>query len=179
MPAQPPRTRQWSDLATTDFATLDLHRAIAVLPLGATEQHGPHLPLSVDANLAHSMVQAATAHLPADLPALFLPVQRIGYSPEHAAFAGTLSLKADTVMRLWSDIAESVLASGVRKLVLFNTHGGNVGLMDVVARDWRARLGNKRSWARCSTKLPIKSRMRRCICRLPLWRRLAAYKLAC
>lgn len=71
MPAQPPRTRQWSDLATTDFATLDLHRAIAVLPLGATEQHGPHLPLSVDANLAHSMVQAATAHLPADLPALF------------------------------------------------------------------------------------------------------------
>ena len=141
MPAQPPRTRQWSDLATTDFATLDLHRAIAVLPLGATEQHGPHLPLSVDANLAHSMVQAATAHLPADLPALFLPVQRIGYSPEHAAFAGTLSLKADTVMRLWSDIAESVLASGVRKLVLFNTHGGNVGLMDVVARDWRARLG--------------------------------------
>ena len=141
MPAQPPRTRQWSDLATTDFATLDLHRAIAVLPLGATEQHGPHLPLSVDANLAHSMVQAATAHLPADLPALFLPVQRIGYSPEHAAFAGTLSLKADTVMRLWSDIAESVLASGVRKLVLFNTHGGNVGLMDVVARDWRNRLG--------------------------------------
>ena len=141
MPAQPPRTRQWSDLATTDFATLDLQRAIAVLPLGATEQHGPHLPLSVDANLAHSMVQAATAHLPADLPALFLPVQRIGYSPEHAAFAGTLSLKADTVMRLWTDIAESVLASGVRKLVLFNTHGGNVGLMDVVARDWRARLG--------------------------------------
>jgi len=141
MPAQPPRTRQWSDLATTDFATLDLQRAIAVLPLGATEQHGPHLPLSVDANLAHSMVQAATAHLPADLPALFLPVQRIGYSPEHAAFAGTLSLKADTVMRLWTDIAESVLASGVRKLVLFNTHGGNVGLMDVVARDWRSRLG--------------------------------------
>ena len=141
MPVQPPRTRQWSDLATTDFATLDLQRAIAVLPLGATEQHGPHLPLSVDANLAHSMVQASTPHLPPDLPALFLPVQRIGYSPEHAGFAGTLSLKAETVMRLWTDIAESVLASGVRKLVLFNTHGGNVGLMDVVARDWRARLG--------------------------------------
>ena len=140
-PPLPPRTRQWSDLITTDFATLDLARAIAVLPLGATEQHGPHLPLSVDANLAHSMVAAATPHLPADLPVLFLPVQRIGYSPEHAAFAGTLTLKADTVMRLWTDIAESVSASGVNKLVLFNTHGGNVGLMDVVARELRTRLG--------------------------------------
>lgn len=140
MPVLPPRTRHWSDLTTTDFASLDLDRAIAILPLGATEQHGPHLPLSVDANLAHSMVQGAIAHLPADLPALFLPVQRIGFSPEHSAFAGTLSLKAETVIRLWTDIAESVLASGVRKLVLFNTHGGHVGLMDAVARDLRARL---------------------------------------
>lgn len=141
LPPRPPRTRQWSDLVTTDFASIDLARAIAVLPLGATEQHGPHLPLSVDANLAHSMAQVAAMHLPADLPALFLPVQRIGYSPEHAAFAGTLSLKADTVMRLWTDIAESVAASGVKKLVLFNTHGGQSSLLDVVARDWRMRLG--------------------------------------
>jgi creatinine amidohydrolase len=139
MSALPPRTRQWSDLTTTDFASLDLNRTIAVLPLGATEQHGPHLPLSVDANLAHSMVQAAT-HLPPDLPVLFLPVQRVGYSPEHAAFAGTLSLKAETVIHLWTDIAER---AGQRRaqLVLFNTHGGNTGLMDVVARDWRNRLG--------------------------------------
>jgi creatinine amidohydrolase len=141
LPKLPPRSRHWSDLITTDFATLDLARAIAVLPLGATEQHGPHLPLSVDANLAHSMVQIAATHLPPDLPALFLPVQRIGYSPEHTAFAGTLSLKAETVMRLWTDIAESVSASGVNKLVLFNTHGGHVGLMDVVARELRTRLG--------------------------------------
>ena len=141
LPPLPPRSRQWSDLVTTDFATLDLPRAIAVLPLGATEQHGPHLPLSVDANLAHSMVQAATHHLPPSLPVLFLPVQRIGYSPEHTAFPGTLSLKAETVIRLWTDIAESVAASGVNKLVLFNTHGGNVGLLDVVARDLRMRLG--------------------------------------
>jgi len=141
LPKLPPRSRHWSDLITTDFATLDLARAIAVLPLGATEQHGPHLPLSVDANLAHSMVQIAATHLPPDLPALFLPVQRIGYSPEHTAFAGTLSLKAETVMRLWTDIAESVSASGVNKLVLFNTHGGNVGLMDVVGRELRTRLG--------------------------------------
>ena len=137
----PPRSRQWSDLVTTDFESIDLFRVIAVLPLGATEQHGPHLPLSVDANLAHSMVEASARALPPELPVLFLPVQRIGYSPEHASFRGTLSLKADTVIRLWTDIAESVFASGVRKLVLFNTHGGNVGLLDVVARDLRSRLG--------------------------------------
>jgi creatinine amidohydrolase len=126
---------------TTDFASIDLQRTIAVLPLSATEQHGPHLPLSVDANLAHSMVDVCTHALPPDLPVLFLPVLRIGYSPEHSVFAGTLSLKAETVIRLWTEIAESVAASGVKKLVLFNTHGGNTSLMDVVARDLRSRLG--------------------------------------
>lgn len=137
----PPPARHWSDLVTTDFETLDRKRAIAVLPLGATEQHGPHLPLSVDANLAHGMVEAAIPHLPTGLPVLFLPVQRIGFSPEHAAFPGTLSLKAETVMRLWTEVAESVAASGITRLVLFNAHGGQVGLMDPVARDLRARLG--------------------------------------
>jgi len=133
--------RFWADLATTDFATLDRARAIAVLPVAATEQHGPHLPLSVDTDLVDGVVQASLAHLPADLPALFLPTQAVGYSPEHTAFAGTLSLKAETLIRLWTDIAESVAACGVKKLVLFNSHGGQVSLMDVVARDLRARLG--------------------------------------
>jgi creatinine amidohydrolase len=135
-------SRLWSDWTSADFATLERERerAIAVLPLAATEQHGPHLPLSVDADIAHGIVQAAIAHLPADLPALFLPVQHVGYSPEHTAYPGTLTLKAETVIRLWTEIAESVAASGVKKLVLFNTHGGNTGLLDVVARDLRARL---------------------------------------
>ena len=134
-------SRYWADLATTDFAALDRARAIAVLPVAATEQHGPHLPLSVDTDLVEGVVRASLPHLPADLPALFMPVQALGYSPEHAAFAGTLTLKAETLMRVWTDIAESVAAAGVKKLVLFNSHGGQVGLMDVVARDWRARLG--------------------------------------
>lgn len=134
-------SRFWADLATTDFAALDRARAIAVLPVAATEQHGPHLPLSVDADLVDGVVQACLPHLPADLPALFLPTQTVGFSPEHAAFAGTLTLKADTLIHLWTDMAESVAASGVKKLVFFNSHGGQVGLMDVVARDLRARLG--------------------------------------
>ena len=131
----------WSDLTHSDLAARDLSQAVAVLPVAAVEQHGPHLPLSVDADLADGIVAACAAQLPADSPVLFLPVQRVGYSPEHLGFAGTLSLKASTVMALWTDIAESVAASGVQRIVLFNTHGGNVGLMDVVARDWRTRLG--------------------------------------
>ena len=134
-------SRFWADLATTDFAALDRSRAIAVLPVAATEQHGPHLPLSVDTNLVDGVVQACLPYLSADLPALFLPTQTVGYSPEHTAFAGTLTLKADTLIRLWTDIAESVAASGVKKLVLLNGHGGQVSLMDVVARDLRTRLG--------------------------------------
>lgn len=133
--------RHWSDLSTADFATLDRERAIAVLPLAATEQHGPHLPLSVDTDLVNGVVAAALPHLPAGLPALFLPTQAIGFSPEHSRFAGTLTLKAETLIRVWTEIGEGVAASGVKKLVLLNSHGGQVGALDLVARDLRARLG--------------------------------------
>ena len=134
-------SRFWADLATTDFARLDAERTVAVLPVAATEQHGPHLPLSVDADLADGIVAAALPHLAADLPVLFLPTQAVGFSPEHARFAGTLTLKAETLLRVWTEIGDSVADSGVKKLVLFNAHGGQVGLMDPVARDLRARRG--------------------------------------
>ena len=133
--------RYWSDLSTADFALLDKARAIAILPVAATEQHGPHLPLSVDTDIVNGVVSAAIPHLAQNLPALFLPTQAVGFSPEHARFPGTLTLKADTLMRLWTEIGECVHASGVNKLVLFNAHGGQVGAMDLVARDLRARLG--------------------------------------
>ena len=133
--------RHWQDLTAPEFAALDRARTIAVLPVAATEQHGPHLPLSVDADIARGVIDATLPHLPADLPVLFLPPQVVGFSPEHTAFAGTLTLKADTLMRLWTELAESVAAAGVTRLVLFNTHGGQVGLLDPVARDLRARLG--------------------------------------
>ena len=133
--------RHWSDLSTADFAALNRERAIAVLPVAATEQHGPHLPLSVDTDIVDGVVAAALPHLPADLPALFLPTQAIGFSPEHTRFAGTLTFKAETLVRIWTEIGEAVAASGVKKLVLLNSHGGQVGALDLVARDLRARLG--------------------------------------
>lgn len=134
-------SRLWSDLSTADFAALDRSRTMAVLPLAATEQHGPHLPLSVDTDLVNGVIAAALPHLAPDLPVLFLPTQAVGFSPEHSRFAGTLTLKAETLMRVWTEIGESVAASGVNKLVLFNSHGGQVGALDLVARDLRARLG--------------------------------------
>ena len=112
-----------------------------MLPVAAIEQHGPHLPLNVDATLVDGVVAAALPHIPVAQPVLFLPTQAVGYSPEHTAFAGTLTLKAQTIIGLWTELAESVAATGVKKLVLLNAHGGQVGLLDVVARDLRARLG--------------------------------------
>lgn len=133
--------RHWSDLSTADFSAIDTARAIAVLPVAATEQHGPHLPLSVDTDLVNGVIAAALPHLPHDLPALFLPTQAVGFSPEHTRFAGTLTLKAETLIRVWTELGECVAASGVKKLVLLNSHGGQVGALDLVARDLRARLG--------------------------------------
>ena len=136
-----PPIRRWAHLKSPDFHTLDLARTIAVLPVAAIEQHGPHLPLNVDTALVEGVVAAALPHLAANLPVLFLPTQAVGFSPEHTAFAGTLTFKSETLIRLWTEIAESVAATGVKKLVLLNSHGGQVGLLDVVARDLRARLG--------------------------------------
>ncbi len=138
-------SRFWADWTARDFAQAHAHgrsaQLIAVLPVAAIEQHGPHLPLAVDQALVDGVIAAALPHLDAHVPALFLPTQAVGFSPEHCAFAGTLTLKAETLIRLWTDIGESVAAAGVRKLVLLNSHGGQVGLLDVVARDLRARLG--------------------------------------
>ena len=137
-------SRFWAEHSTRDFAQWQrdgtIARTIAVLPVAATEQHGPHLPLCVDTSLADGIVSAALGQLPPNLPVLFLPTQAVGYSPEHARFPGTLTLKSETLIRLWTDIGESVATAGVKKLVLFNAHGGQVSVMDIVARDLRARL---------------------------------------
>jgi creatinine amidohydrolase len=132
-------SRFWADLATTDFAALDAATTVAVLPVGATEQHGPHLPLAVDHALVDGILARALPQLPADAPVLILPTQAIGYSPEHASFPGTLTLPIDTVIATWVALGECVARAGVRKLLLFNAHGGQVSLLDIVARELRVR----------------------------------------
>jgi creatinine amidohydrolase len=134
----------WSDLTTKQFSELaaspDVARLVAVLPVAAIEQHGPHLPLNVDALIVDGVIKAALPQL-GTTPALFMPTQKISLSTEHIGFAGTLTLSPQTVMALWMEIGASVARAGIKKLVLLNSHGGNVGLMDVVARELRTKHG--------------------------------------
>ena len=130
----------WQEMTTADFAALDGDRTIAIFPVAAIEQHGPHLPVGVDAHINQGIIDCVLRILPPDLPATFLPMMSIGKSNEHMAFPGTLTLSAETLIRLWTEIGESVARAGIRKFVLFNSHGGQPQVMDIVARDLRARL---------------------------------------
>ena len=138
-------SRYWADLTTRDFARLQASgqaaHTVAVLPVAAIEQHGPHLPLSVDATLLQGVIDAALAQLPTDVPVLFLPPQNVGLSPEHILFPGTLTLSPATVIALWTGLGECVARAGIKKLLLFNGHGGQVSVMDIVARELRTHCG--------------------------------------
>lgn len=132
----------WADLTTQHFARLAaspmIDRVVAVLPVAATEQHGPHLPVSVDTTLVNGVIDASLAHLPSDLPVLFLPTQQVGKSNEHIRFPGTLTLSAQTLISVWMELGACVARAGIKKLVLLNSHGGQLGVMDIVARDLRS-----------------------------------------
>lgn len=131
--------RFWSHYTARDFAALDRERLIAVLPVGAIEQHGPHLPLSVDQAIIDGVIAATVPMLPDDLPALFLPTLPVGKSNEHSEWPGTLTFSAQTLLSIWMEIGDCVAAAGVRKLVLLNSHGGQIAPMDMVARDLRVK----------------------------------------
>jgi creatinine amidohydrolase len=132
--------RDWTEMTWTDVAAGDTQRWIAVLPVAAVEQHGPHLPLGVDSYIAEAYIARVLPLLPANLPATFLPMQKIGQSDEHLAFPGTLSFSARTLIGAYTEIGESLRRCGVRKLVIVTSHGGNVAAVDLVARDLRVRL---------------------------------------
>ncbi len=134
--------RDWMEMTWQEVAAAGAETArwIAVLPLAAVEQHGPHLPLGVDAYIAEAYLARVREVLPDDLPVTFLPVQRIGVSVEHIGFPGTLTLSAATAIAAWTELGESLSRAGVRKLVLVTSHGGNVAAMELVARDLRVRL---------------------------------------
>jgi len=135
--------RAWTEMSWEDIAGAGeaAQRWIAILPLAAVEQHGPHLPLGVDSFIGEAYLSRVHAVLPDDLPATFLPLQRIGVSVEHVEYPGTLSMSPATAVAAWTEIGESLARAGVRKLVLVTSHGGNVAAMEIVARDLRARFG--------------------------------------
>ena len=132
-------TKYWAEMSWRDFAAADMANVVAVLPVAAIEQHGPHLPVGVDTFINEGYLARAIARVPSDLPALFLPLQAIGKSNEHVEFPGTLTFSLETVTRAWTEIGDSVARTGCRKLIFMNSHGGNVPVIDAVARELRVR----------------------------------------
>ncbi len=133
--------RRWQDMTTRDFAAAPGHNWVAILPVAAIEQHGPHLPLSTDTTIGEAYMARVLELLPDDLPATFLPIQAIGKSNEHIASPGTLTLSWDTLTRVLVETGESVARAGVKKLILANSHGGNISVLDIVARELRVDHG--------------------------------------
>ena len=159
----PYASRHWQELSTRDFEAAResglAARTIAILPVAAVEQHGPHLPLEVDARLLQGVMDAALARLPGELPVLVLPPQTIGLSTEHLSYPGTLSLPPETLLALWGALGDAVARAGIPTLLLLNSHGGNVAPMDIAARTLRQRHG-LRVW-RCSwSDLPLPDEVR-------------------
>lgn len=133
--------RRWEDLRWPEFDELDPARTVALLPVAAIEQHGPHLPVSVDAVINDGIVARAAAVLGDHVPVLQMPTQRTGKSNEHLAYPGTLSHDAATLTAMWTELAEGAARAGLKKIVLLNSHGGQPQIMDIVCRDLRVRHG--------------------------------------
>jgi creatinine amidohydrolase len=133
--------RDWTAIHWPDIAKEDAARWIAVLPLAATEQHGPHLPLRTDVLIGEAYLARVRELLPDSIPATFLPVEEIGISTEHTDYLGTLTLPADVALKTWMAIGETVARAGIRKLVMVTSHGGNSAAMTIVAQDLRAQHG--------------------------------------
>ncbi|MBY3184106.1 creatininase family protein [Rhizobium laguerreae] len=129
----------------------DGRRLIAVLPLGAHEQHGPHLPFETDTLIAEGIAGRLKMALPAGLPVTFLPAESIGYSIEHMDVEGTKTLAFDEAVYRWLGIAEGLAKQGIRKFVMLNAHGGNSPVISIVATEARVRfamLAVATSWTR-------------------------------
>jgi creatinine amidohydrolase len=141
----------WGDYRTTEYALIDPEATIAVLPVAAIEQHGPHLPVSTDTAITEGMLETVISRLPADLDIRILPVQAVGKSNEHIEAPGTLTLPPATLIDAWTELGLSVARAGVRKIVVVNSHGGNEEIMGIVTRELRVRekmLAVKTAWQR-------------------------------
>ena len=148
MPDDP--IRYWDALTTVEAAALaSRDPVVAVLPVAAIEQHGPHLPLSTDLVIGLGLLAEAFRRLPPDLPVLALPPQAVGASGEHRRFAGTLSLTPELLIESMIQAGAAIRQAGVRRLVVSNSHGGNLSAIDVAARRLREEHGLlvvKTSW---------------------------------
>lgn len=131
--------RDYTLMRDEEIQAADTSDWIAVLPLGAHEQHGPHLPFETDTIIAKGMACALAERLPQDLPVTFLPTEPVGYSIEHMDFEGSKTLTFDEAVKRWVRIGEKLNSQGIRKMMILNAHGGNSPLMTIVATELRVR----------------------------------------
>jgi creatinine amidohydrolase len=131
-------SRDWTEIRWADASLADTSRWIAVLPLAATEQHGPHLPLATDVLIADAYIARVQEVLPATIPATFLPIEPVGISTEHIDYPGTQTLPTEVALKRWTAIGEDIARRGVKKFVIITSHGGNSAAMMLVAQDLRA-----------------------------------------
>jgi len=135
------RRFDWADYRAAEFTDISAMTTIAILPTCAIEQHGPHLPVGVDTMVATGMLAELRNSCPADLDIRILPAQAIGKSNEHLWARGTLTLTAATALTAWTEIGLSVARAGVKKLVIVNSHGGNLDLVSILTRELRVQAG--------------------------------------
>ncbi len=115
----------------------DREKVVLIQPLGSIEQHGYHLPLIVDIAISTALIGKTLAELPPEVKVFSLPPLPYGKATEHLDFPGTISLSTNTLTSLLFDVCESVYRSGFRKLILWNSHGGQPQILELVARDLR------------------------------------------
>ena len=143
--------RWWQSLTTTEVARLASRDPVAILPIAAIEQHGPHLPLSTDLDIGLGVLAAAFQSLRDDCPAWALPPQALGASREHARFPGTISLEPELLIAAIEAVGDALARDGVRRLVLSNSHGGNRHALDEAGlrlREEHGMLVVEASWFR-------------------------------
>ena len=135
------RRLDWAEWRAPEFEAVDPMTTIAILPTAAIEQHGPHLPVGTDTMIAEGMLARFRAACPDDLGPVILPVQAVGKSNEHLWSRGTLTLSAPTALAAWTEIGLSVARAGIRKIVIVNSHGGNLDLVSILSRELRVEAG--------------------------------------
>jgi len=125
----------WEELTSAEIGALDRDRTVVILPLGSVEQHGNHLPIGTDTMLAEAVSRAAAA---ACGGAVVMPPPWYGFSAHHMRFPGSITLRAETLLALVEDVVASLVRHDFRRILIVNGHGGNNGLIDVLA----STLGN-------------------------------------
>jgi creatinine amidohydrolase len=131
----------WHNLRAPELRRLAAENAMVILPVGSTEQHGPHLPVQVDALLAGEVARRAGAILARSGPVVVAPTLWMGLAEHHMAFGATITLDFATFHALLRGVCRSILRHGFRRILILNGHGGNIAALTVIAGELSTELG--------------------------------------